>query len=78
MSDKKYLTRMGDGEMTYMTKEEIREDVLAISGFASGGDGRPLVLVIAFRQRSGIVPEQHGPTVAEPQQIRRRQRTMES
>ena len=29
MSDKKYLTRMGDGEMTYMTKEEIREDVLA-------------------------------------------------
>ena len=29
MSDKKYLTRMGDGEITYMTKDEIREDVLA-------------------------------------------------
>ena len=27
MSDKKYLTRMGDGEITYMTKDEIREDV---------------------------------------------------
>ena len=29
MSDKKYFTRMGDGEAVWMTKEEIREDVLA-------------------------------------------------
>ncbi|WP_415931982.1 hypothetical protein [Zhenpiania hominis] len=27
MSDKKYFTRMGDGEAVLMTKEEIREDV---------------------------------------------------
>ncbi len=29
MSDKKYFTRMGDGEAVWMSKEEIREDVLA-------------------------------------------------
>ena len=29
MSDKKYFTRMGDGEGVWMTKAEIREDVLA-------------------------------------------------
>lgn len=29
MSDKKYFTRMGDGEATWMTKDEIREDVMA-------------------------------------------------
>ena len=29
MSDKKYFTRMGDGEAVWMTKEDIREDVLA-------------------------------------------------
>lgn len=29
MSDKKILTRLGDGEAIYMTKAEIREDVLA-------------------------------------------------
>lgn len=29
MSDKKYFTRMGDGEATWMTKGEIKEDVLA-------------------------------------------------
>lgn len=29
MSDKKYFTRMGDGEATWMSMEEIREDVIA-------------------------------------------------
>ncbi len=29
MSDKKYFTRMGDGEATWMTKDELKADVLA-------------------------------------------------
>lgn len=43
MSDKKYFTRMGDGEAVWMTMDEIREDVLAGMGDAvDRGKSEPL------------------------------------
>ena len=43
MSDKKYFTRMGDGEATWMTKEEIKEDVLAgVEDAVTRGKSEPL------------------------------------
>lgn len=67
MSDKKYLTRMGDGEMTYMTKEEIREDVLAgMDDAVTRGKSEPMsqndvdYMVEILTDENKIVGVEHG------------------
>ena len=67
MSDKKYLTRMGDGEMTYMTKEEIREDVLAgMDDAVTRGKSEPMsqndvdYMVEILTDENRIVGVEHG------------------
>lgn len=67
MSDKKYLTRLGDGEAVYMTKEEIREDVLAgMEDAVTRGKSEPMTqseveyMVDILTDPNKIVGVEHG------------------